>query len=80
MTQIDKVEITEAQAKVLDFIRQHISYYGPTVREIAAGCGHKSPNAAMQHIKILERKGLLRRRERCARGIELVNVDAGDNA
>lgn len=66
------IELTPAQAKVLEFIRQNAGYYSPTVREIAAGCGWTSPNAAMQHIKDLEAKGILRRRPRCPRGIEIL--------
>jgi SOS-response transcriptional repressor LexA len=45
----------------------------PPVREIMEHFGFRSPNGAMCHIRALEKKGLLRRRARQTRGIEVVS-------
>ena len=64
--------VTPRQQEVLDFIRERSCVYGPTVREIMQHFGFNSPNGAVCHLKALERKGLIRRREHCVRGIEVV--------
>ena len=53
--------LTNRQGQVLDFIKafQNKHGYPPTVREVAANFGFKSPRAAHDHIKALERKGFL---------------------
>ena len=53
--------LTNRQGQVLDFIKafQAKRGYPPTVREVAGHFGFKSPRAAHDHIKALERKGYL---------------------
>lgn len=65
-------KLTARQAEVLEFITRNAYLYGPTVREIAAGIGVSSPNGVVCHLKALERKGLIRRRAKISRGIEVV--------
>src|SRR5258708_10305607 len=67
--------LTERQREIYDFIRSKIETrgYGPTVREIGAGFGIKSPNGVMCHMKALEKKGLIIREGFSARAIQLVD-------
>ena len=50
--------LTSRQAQVLKFIREHLSEHGypPTVREVAAYFGFRSPRAAHDHMKALEKR------------------------
>lgn len=70
----DTVKVTPAQARVLAFIRDNLGYYSPTVREIAAGIGVRSPHAVTQHLDKLEEKGLIQRVPKSPRGIRLVET------
>lgn len=68
-------QTTERQQEVLAFIR---AYYqeertAPTVMEIAAAFGFKSPNAVTRHLKALARKGHIRQRPGRSRNIELLH-------
>jgi LexA DNA binding domain-containing protein len=53
--------LTPQQRRVFDFIRQHIAKRGeaPTRKQIAEAFSFSSPNAAQEHVRALERKGLL---------------------
>lgn len=66
-----KKELTDRQRQILDFIRECISANGvpPTIREIAANFGMKSPRAVSEHLAAIERKGYLRRARGKARQI-----------
>jgi repressor LexA len=66
-----KPSLTEQQARVLQFITDNAAMYSPTVREIAAAFGFKSPNGVTCHLVALERKGYLKR-HRTVRGIEVL--------
>lgn len=54
--------LTDRQAQVLEFIRDFQAEHGypPTVREVAASFGFRSPRAAHDHMKALQKKGYLR--------------------
>jgi repressor LexA len=67
-----KTPLTDRQKQVYEFIRTNIGFYGPTVREIAAALGIKSPNGVVCHLAALEKKGYISRRKRVGRGIEVV--------
>ena len=56
-------ELTERQRQVLDFIRSFGERHGvpPTVREIGEWFG-STPRAAFDHLRALERKGMLEHR------------------
>jgi repressor LexA len=74
-------ELTARQRDVLNFIRAFTARHGvpPTVREI----GEKfrvTPRAAFDHLRALERKGMLQRRAapgRTARGLTLTDAAGG---
>ena len=67
-------ELTPRQAQILDLIRSHISERGcpPTRAEICEELGFRSPNAAEEHLRALQRKGVIEMRSGTSRGIQLV--------
>lgn len=67
--------LTEKQAAVLRFLvdRQSESDCPPTVREIAAHFGFRSPKAASDHLAALERKGFIDRARGLARGLRILS-------
>lgn len=71
----DRPTLTKRQEEVYDFIREKIMNrgYGPTVREIGAEFGIKSPNGVMCHLKALEKKGLISRESYMSRAIQLTD-------
>src|SRR5919201_4059768 len=72
-------ELTGKQREVLAFIRGFVAKHGvpPTVREI--GDRFKvTPRAAFDHLRALERKGMLQRRAAAGRtSRSLLPLDAG---
>ena len=72
MTTEPETQLTPRQREVYDFIRQHSAFYGPAIREIAAGLQIRSPNGVVCHLDALERKGYISRKRGVARGIEVV--------
>jgi repressor LexA len=73
MTTTHPPQATDRQREILAFVRERTAICGPTVREICDHFGFRSPNGAMCHIRALEKNGLLRRRARQTRGIEVVS-------
>lgn len=65
--------LTPRQQNVHDFIVKTISELGypPTRAEIARALGFRSPNAAEEHLRALERKGVIRMIPGTSRGIRL---------
>lgn len=61
--------LTGPQAAVLRAILTHYATtgYPPTVRDLMAGFGFKSPNAVAVHLRALRTKGYLDSSERAAR-------------
>ena len=68
------VSLTRQQARVLEFIGEHLSRVGrsPTLREIAGAFMMASTNGANCHLRALERKGYIERNAHAARGIRLM--------
>ena len=66
-------ELTPQQNRILQFIRQAIEATGmpPTRAEIARAMEFRSPNAAEEHLRMLERKGAIEILKGSARGIRL---------
>ncbi len=66
-------ELTPRQRQVLHFIQESLAEHGlpPTRAEIAEGLGFKSANAAEDHLRALQRKGVLELRPGASRGIQL---------
>ena len=67
--------LTERQREIYDFVRDKIVTrgYGPTVRDIGAHFGIRSPNGVMCHLKALEKKGLISREPGKSRAIQLTD-------
>lgn len=65
---------TEAQAKILAYIKACISMIGrpPTLREICERFGYSSTNAASDHLVALERKGYIAREKLVSRGLRVL--------
>lgn len=65
--------LTSRQQNVYDFIVKMIGEMGypPTRAEISRALGFRSPNAAEEHLRALERKGVIRIIRGTSRGIRL---------
>jgi repressor LexA len=66
-------ELTPRQAEILQLIRDTIEETGfpPTRMEISRMLGFASPNAAEEHLRALERKGVIEILDGTARGIRV---------
>ena len=71
--------LTKRQEEILNLIKAHILDLGfpPTRADIARSLGFKSPNAAEQHLRAIEKKGFIKILSGASRGIVL-NVDEND--
>jgi repressor LexA len=69
-------ELTPRQSQILNFIRVCIAESGmpPTRAEIATELGFRSPNAAEEHLRALQRKGAIDLLPGASRGIQLKDV------
>ena len=71
----DLIYLTQAQERVLGYVEKCIDNgLPPTYAEISKRFGWKSPNAAVEHLKALERKGCIKLLEGKKRGIKLVKA------
>lgn len=72
-------KLTTRQRQVLNFIRRSLQKNGiaPTRAEIADAMGFQSKNAAVDHLKALERKGFIRLHSDLSRGIQLLEGNDG---
>ena len=66
-------DLTPRQRQVLTFIQDSLAEQGlpPTRAEIAEALGFKSANAAEEHLRALQRKGVIELRPGASRGIQL---------
>lgn len=71
--------LTARQAEILELIRGYVAEEGcpPTRAEIADTLGFRSPNAAEDHLRALERKGYIELVPGASRGIRLLDEDYG---
>jgi repressor LexA len=74
--------LTPRQREIYEFIRDTIETRGipPTVRNIGDAFAIKSPNGVMCHLNALEKKHLITRDKRSARGIQLCERQRSHNA
>ena len=72
-------ELTRRQKEVLDFLKNFLGEMGfpPTLREIASHLGVKGPRGPHKALRILERKGYLRRVSGGSRALEIIGVSLG---
>lgn len=70
--------LTNRQQRVLDVIRDSVDArgYPPSLREIGEAVGLTSPSSVAHQLKMLERKGFLRRDPHRPRAIEVVSPSA----
>ena len=68
--------LTPRQQEILDLISAHIAKTGfpPTRMDICNALGFKSPNAAEEHLRALERKGAISLSSGTSRGIRLLHA------
>ncbi len=66
-------QLTPRQKQILELIQDFIAEYGmpPTRAEISRELGFKSANAAEQHLRALQKKGVLELLPGASRGIQL---------
>jgi repressor LexA len=71
-------DLTPRQKEILELIREHTASSGfpPTRADICRVMGFKSPNAAEDHLRALERKGAIEILAGASRGIR-IKEDAG---
>lgn len=69
-----RLKLTSRQREALDFIMKHQDEHGypPTLREIGEHMGIRSTNGVNDHLKALERKGYIERREYLSRSIKVI--------
>ena len=67
-------DLTQRQKEILHLIREHTANSGfpPTRADICRAMGFKSPNAAEDHLRALERKGAIEMLPGASRGEEHV--------
>src|SRR3979409_118624 len=67
-------QLTDRQAKILDYIRYvtKIRNYPPSVREIGEAVGLSSSSTVHNHLNQLERRGLIKRDPSKSRTVQLV--------
>ncbi|CAN5571174.1 transcriptional repressor LexA [soil metagenome] len=73
-TRSNEPELTTRQQRVLEVIRDAVDQrgYPPSLREIGEAVGLTSPSSVAHQLKMLERKGYLRRDPHRPRAIEVV--------
>lgn len=71
--------LTERQAEILRLIREltEVSGFPPTRAEIARSMGFRSVNAAEQHLRALEKKGVIEIMSGASRGIRVLDTRPG---
>ena len=67
-------ELTFRQQQILSFVKVFIANVGypPTAQEIADAFGFKSPNAAYEAMRALQKKGAVHIKPRISRGITVL--------
>jgi len=72
--------LTDRQQQILDFISTSIAErgYPPTLREIGEHFGIRSTNGVNDHLKALEKKGVLRREDLKSRAMRPITASGAD--
>lgn len=75
-------KLTAKQQQIYDYILAFLSQHGypPSVREIGAAVGLKSPSTVHFHLKGLEEAGVIVKTEGKTRAITLTHADAAEEA
>jgi repressor LexA len=72
---VETRRLSTRQGQILDFVRHYVNdhSYPPTVREIGDGVGISSTSVVDYNLRVLAKRGLLRRDPDISRGIEILN-------
>lgn len=76
-----KGALTTRQEQVLSFIKErlHQNGFAPTIQEIAAHFAFKSTNSAREHLRLIEKKGFLRKEPGRYRALSIPHVHAEES-
>jgi repressor LexA len=66
--------LTRRQQQILDFLETRLQTHGsmPTIQEIAAQFGFRSPNAVTEHLRLLRQKGVITSEPGKARSLRII--------
>lgn len=72
---VEKQRPSKKQYELLKFVQEFVAEkgYGPSYREIMSGCGYNSVATVAVHVNNLISKGHLRKKDRSARSLEVVD-------
>jgi repressor LexA len=75
---MERLPLTPRQEEILEFLGAYTrdNGYPPTVREICAATGLKSPRSVSQHLQALEKKGYIERGRNKSRAIRFLQDPA----
>jgi len=75
-------KLTARQQEVLDLVADYIADHGfpPTIYELSGLMGCRSPNAANDHLRALQRKGAITITPGVSRGITITGQSVEDEA
>ncbi len=74
------ITLYKRQKQILDFIKQYIQKNGlaPTLTEIANALGVSSLATVHEHLRTMEKKGVIKRFDGSVRGIEVIEDSLGE--
>jgi repressor LexA len=74
------ITLYKRQKQILDFIKQYIQKNGlaPTLTEIANALGVSSLATVHEHLRAMEKKGVIKRFDGSVRGIEVIEDSLGE--
>lgn len=77
-----KKKLTARQQEVLDLVADYIADHGfpPTIYELSGLMGCRSPNAANDHLRALQRKGAITITPGVSRGITITGQSVEEEA
>src|SRR6202035_5201406 len=77
----EAVRPTKKQRELMSFIESFIAEHGysPSYREIMSGLNYNSVATVALHVNSLIKRGHLRKRDRSARSLEVVEPQGGDS-
>lgn len=75
---VDMTGLTKRQRRILVFLKDHIDQrgYPPSMREVGAACDLASTSSVSHQLRMLERKGFIRRDPNRPRALEIYLPDA----
>ncbi|WP_206680025.1 transcriptional repressor LexA [Aeromicrobium phoceense] len=75
---VDLTGLTKRQRRILVFLKDHIESHGypPSMREVGAACDLASTSSVSHQLRMLERKGFIRRDPNRPRALEIYLPDS----